>query len=645
MKKYWPHGLLTLVMGLTIACYWGGLNGPFLFDDAPNLDALGNLGGVTSWFTLKAYVMSGWSGPTGRPISLLSFLLNDNTWPTGSAWGFKLTNLKLHMLCGLLLAWVNYLLLQTVQRSKSGAAGIAVLSASIWLLHPLMVSTTLYVVQRMTILAALFMLAGMVGYLKGRLWLRDAQRSPVQAYALMTVSVGLATLLAVLSKENGALLPMLLLVVELFLRRLGGSGPRPQWWWVGLFLMLPALAVVGYLLRLVDFSSNLWPSRPFNQVERLYSEARIIWDYLFQLWLPRVEGAGLYQDGFTISRGILQPISTLWSLVGLGALLLVMPFLYRRLPFVWLAVVFFFCGHLIESTVVGLELYFEHRNYAPALFMFLPLAVGIHWLGRNYAKGVAIFAGLGLVGVLGGLTWQRAELWSDSSRLQTYWAIQSPGSARGKSYLIGRLVDEKQYAQALIFADQAVLDLPESSLLTMNRLRIYVNMRQATYQDFEVAAEKLSGQAFDAQVVVGLRTLVDDVTGVSALSDYRLPTLHLMEYLNFSGPYKTFPLFMRVISYSEARLYLSMGDSQKAYQRYRLAMDRYALADTAMQMFAEMAGAGHVQEAQQMLSDIEQGISNKRYDVRPLGEAYYRREIKRMRYLLNDPIHSPQGQE
>lgn len=51
------------------------------------------------------------------------------------------------------------------------AAWVAVVAASLWMLHPYWVSTTLYVVQRMTILSALFMLAGMVGYLKGRLWL------------------------------------------------------------------------------------------------------------------------------------------------------------------------------------------------------------------------------------------------------------------------------------------------------------------------------------------------------------------------------------------------------------------------------------------------------------------------------------------
>jgi tetratricopeptide (TPR) repeat protein len=37
-------------------------------------------------------------------------------------------------------------------------------------------------------------------------------------------------------------------------------------------------------------------------------------------------------------------------------------------------VLFFFLNHAIESTVFPLELIFEHRNYLPSLFLFLPIA-------------------------------------------------------------------------------------------------------------------------------------------------------------------------------------------------------------------------------------------------------------------------------
>ena len=633
MKKTAPYIFLILSFALAIVAYWEGLNGPFLFDDAPNLNALGELGGIRDWVSFKAYVLGGWSGPTGRPLSLLSFLINDNTWPSVAS-TFKYTNLCLHLICGLLLTWVVYLLLRLTRLPELRATWVAVLASSLWLLHPYWVSTTLYVVQRMTILSALFMLAGMVGYLKGRLWLAQPTRHPPRAaYALMTVSAGLGTLLAVLSKENGGLLPLLLLVVEVFLRRMQADAP-PHRLWLAIVLGLPSLAVAAYLVKHIDFSPNIWPNRTFDQVERLYSEARIVWGYIDQLWLPRIEGAGLFQDGFEKSHSLFQPIETLWAFLGWIAVILALPWLYRRLPFAWLAIVFFLCGHLVESTVIGLELHFEHRNYAPAFFMFLPLAIGVDWLGQRYRLRMAVAVMLALMAMLAGMTWQRSLLWADANRLQTYWAMKDPQSARGRNYLISRLVDEKKYGEALAWADKAVQELPHSSLLTMSWLRIHVNTGQATEQHFEQAAAQLVQQSFDAQAVSGLRTLVDDAVAIPELTRYHKPLLHLLNTLSESGPYRKFPLFMRVVAYNKARLYLLMGDVPQAQAHYLEAIERYGLASSAMQMFAEMAGAGHVDEAQQLLDRIQQGIENGTLQTTPLDQTHYQQEIQHMRQTL-----------
>lgn len=632
-EKITPSVLFVIFFVATLVAYWHGLIGPFLFDDEPNLKALGDVGGVHDWTSLKGYILSGWSGPTGRPLSLLSFLIDDNTWPS-VATPFKYTNLCFHLITGLLLAWATYLLLRAVHLVEARAAWVAVVAAGLWMLHPYWVSTTLYVVQRMTILSGLFMLAGMVGYLKGRSWLMQPDRHrPLAAYALMTMSAGLGTLLAVLSKENGALLPLLLLVVEAFLHRMRADAP-PKKIWLAVVLGLPALAVVMYLAKHINFSPNLWPNRPFDQVERLYSETRILWDYMGQLWLPRIEGAGLFQDGFEISRSLLQPMSTVWAVVGWVAVLLCLPLLYRRLPFVWLAIVFFLCGHLIESTVIGLELHFEHRNYAPAFFMFLPLAIGIDWLGQRYRPRMAIAVTLALMAMLAGMTWQRSLLWADANRLQTYWAMKDPQSARGRNYLISRLVDEKKYSEALAWADKSVQELPHSSLITMSWLLIHVNTGQATEQHFSRAAELLVQQPFDAQTVAGLRILVDDAIAAPELARYHQPLLQLLDTLSEQGPYRKFPLFMRVIAYNKARLYLLMGNAPQAQKYYLEAVQRYGRASSAMQMFAEMAISGHLEEAQRLLDYIQQGVESGKLNTDPLGQAYYQQEIQRMQQIL-----------
>jgi len=111
MARFAPVSVLIALAALCFFCYLPGLHGGFLFDDYPNLKDLGIYGGVTDWETFKSFVLNGFSGPTGRPIALASFLLDDNTWPSYAPW-FKTTNLLIHELCGLLLCWSILLLLR-----------------------------------------------------------------------------------------------------------------------------------------------------------------------------------------------------------------------------------------------------------------------------------------------------------------------------------------------------------------------------------------------------------------------------------------------------------------------------------------------------------------------------------------------------
>src|SRR5690606_35304115 len=143
--------------------------------------------------------------------SLLSFLIDANNWPA-EAWPFKRTNLVIHLTVGLVLFGTTRALLLSIGRSTSEAYWLGLAATALWLVNPFLVSTTLYVVQRMTQLAALFVLAGVWCYLHGRILLTRSRTW--QGYIFLGVGVPLCTLLATLSKENGALLPLLLLVIQ-----------------------------------------------------------------------------------------------------------------------------------------------------------------------------------------------------------------------------------------------------------------------------------------------------------------------------------------------------------------------------------------------------------------------------------------------
>src|SRR5690554_324798 len=627
-----PSLLLLLITLLTVAVYWPGLAGGFLFDDYSNLDDMGNYGGVLDWESFRAFVFSGWSGPSGRPIALASFLLDDNTWPSHAPW-FKQTNLLIHLLCGLLLCWATLLLVRNLNTvSEHQAQWIAVLACGLWLLHPYMVSTTLYVVQRMAQLATLFCLAGIVVYLYGRLQLAT---QPRRAYILMSLALSMGTLLATFSKENGALLPLLVLAIEFCLPKQG----KPAWQWRALFLWLPSLAVAVLLARYIDFSDNPWPNRNFNQIERLLTEARIVCEYLLHLFVPRIEGNGLYQDGYVISKGLFEPVSTFFAIAFLVALLVAAFVVRKRTPLISLGILFFFAAHLMESTVVGLELYFEHRNYLAALFLFLPLVYyGVIYSTRFKLMPVLVVV---VLGILASMTWLRASLWSDNDKLELYWVQSATDSPRAINAVAAFYINNGDYEKANDYLLSASQRLPHSSLLTARLLLQKVWVGQATEQDFIQAGERLKLQQFDAQTVKGVRTLVEHVVSSNVASnsaDYARYSLNLLDAMESSPVYSQFPLFVRLVAYLRAQLYLHLGDEALAYEYYSLAISRYQEADAALAMVAEMGSAGYPQEALSLLVQANEVLA--RQDSRKLkrSRASYEQDVAYLEDTLKEAL-------
>ena len=101
LSKYrWAIGLV-IVLVVCCALYWPSLDGPFLFDDFPNLAALTSIDHVSSWRDLGIYLSQPRNFP-GRPLSMLSFLLQKASWPD-HPFPFKLVNLGIHLACALLV--------------------------------------------------------------------------------------------------------------------------------------------------------------------------------------------------------------------------------------------------------------------------------------------------------------------------------------------------------------------------------------------------------------------------------------------------------------------------------------------------------------------------------------------------------------
>lgn len=414
-------------LALCAVLYWPGLSGAFLFDDQANLTQLQKIAAPLTWEQLAAFASSGTAGPSGRPLSMLTFGLQYQAWPA-DAGAFKLVNLLLHLANGMLVFWL-FVALGKTARWKGSNEVWAVLIAAAWMLHPIQVSTTLYIIQRMTLLATFFTLAGLVAFVIGRDLVQQGKGR--QGYWVAGTGIILGAVLAVGGKESGVLLPLYALVIEM---TLFATLPADAGWrkWKAVFLYLPLFAVL--IILLVKFGSpTLYQGRDFTLGERLLTEPRVVMDYLRKLFLIPPYVFGVFFDDYPLSKDWLSPPQTLPAILAVAVLLVSAWMGRRRFPLYAFAVLWFFAGHVLESTVLPLELYFEHRNYLPSLGIMAGGVMGVRGLMLHRPSSAR--SAYGLVGAvlflaMVALTWQQTRLWGNSLVQAVVWVKEHPASER-----------------------------------------------------------------------------------------------------------------------------------------------------------------------------------------------------------------------
>ena len=493
-----------LALVVSYLCYQPAVSGDFLMDDFHNIGTMSI--GIDTADDLREFLFSPGAGPVGRPISRLSFLINDYAWPAEAA-SFKHTNLMLHLLCGLALYAFVLRLLPRLSVPINVVPYVALAGTSLWLLHPFNISTTMYVVQRMTQLAALFMLLSCWAYVVFRPRVDSAEDGSL---AKLTAAVGVPGVLAILSKENAAVLPALLLLIE---RIAFSTTPRTRQFraWEAVCLWLPsALVVLG--LVLVPLVGSGYENRTFSISERLLTQPVILFDYLHHIVTFSTFGLGIYHDDqVTYSSLLATPV--LISLVALAIAVIFAWRCRRRFPIVALGVGWFLIGHLVESTTVPLELYFEHRNYLPMMFVLIGGVWGLIKLFQlANAKTVGYAFGLMLaLNVMAMFqTQSMARVWGNSDELVLLMATEHPDSPRAFRSLIRWMELYNQREQALNKLDRAFAEqFPEDISLPLMSVDITCNMGSEHRYDLSALADEMERYQFTDGYFPTAESLVD----------------------------------------------------------------------------------------------------------------------------------------
>ena len=585
---------VSAVFAVTVLCYGPSLSGPFIFDDAPNLELLGVGGGIDSFASFTEFVSSAQAGPLGRPLSLATFVMDGQNWPTDPR-PFRITNLLIHLVNGLLVFLLARSVLATTF-DKTLATRSALVCMALWILHPLLVSTTAYVIQRMTQLAALFVLTGLLCYLHGRKTL-DSQ--PGRAWAWIVGGMGASGLLALLSKESGILLPLYALVIELTVFSRAPLARTRKAVLLAL-LIVPMLAIPAYVALGWEALQAGFEFRPYSMQERLLTQAVVLVEYLRQAFAPHMSGLGIIHDDFPVSTSLLNPAATLISLLGILATVALATWQRRRWPLISFGVLWFFAGHSLEAGPLPLELYFDHRNYLPLVGPLLAACSMLPLLPAGIDR--LAYAGLTLFLCFASfLTWQSAKLWSDESLMMRVAAIHHPDSLRVQQYEGNQYIYAGQMDRALEVQESIAKNFPEHVSTRLSILNLRCILGDITPGTVAATRTYLEQGAHDQQIVTFFPALLARAGEGSCPSFELREFRHLLDATlqnpRIGGDPKT-----RGAAYYFMSLALEReGRLNEAVEQLDLSFDAWPEIDVRLRQVAWLLSAGKVEEAKKYL--------------------------------------------
>jgi protein O-mannosyl-transferase len=574
----------------------------FLLDDRPNLSGLAE---VSDTGSALQFVTSGSAGPVGRPLALATFLPQAAMWDVSAA-PFIQVNILIHLVNGL-LAWLFFLQLLRARKDNDLDGNLIAIGAmALWLFLPLLASSSLMIVQRMATLAATFILLGLNGYLYARAHTGSSSRIALSA---MTASVVAGTLLAVLAKENGAVLPGLVLVIEATLLRSPTNVDPANWRrWRLVFLMLPTLAIVLLLASKLPYPEDLVLRRGMTGWERLLTQAQILWEYLFNALVARPSQFGPFHDSYPVTRSILNPTALAavasWIVVIGGAIRW-----RRKYPLAAFAVLWFLTGHVLESTTLPLELYFEHRNYVPLLGPAFALSYTLLSITGRYRN----VARLGMGGYLllnTAILFSVTSLWGKPLEAAGYWRVSSPNSVRAVAHLAARQMTQIAGPVGLVTLQEFAAQHPEHAYLRLHELAIAC--RLSSERDYRALIAELREDLRSIKFDMSVRNMLDNLmlavseTGCGVVDRDSVRTL--AEAVTENPVYANNDQHMSSHHLLMAGIAIENGDSKEAMRALQRAKAAFPSNKVNTIIVSRLAAEGRYDEARSYIEEAADAL-------------------------------------
>jgi len=475
--KYKFALLITACLVITSIIYFPGLKGGFHLDDYPNI--LHNSHLVIEEISIPEIWQSAWSGSAGplkRPIAMLSFGLN--TYFSGvNAYPMKLTNLVVHLLTGVILILISRIILSRWKQDNVVSLNpdlIAVLVGFCWLIPPFNLTPVLYIVQRMTSLASLFALLSLLSYCH-----LGTTKLTVPRALILNLCMGISSVLALYSKEIAVLIPFQILVIELCVFRFKYTKKIEKYYLISFYsicVALPLTFLLQYFFVHFETLENAFLHREFTMQERVLTESRIVLWYLKMTLVPNLNHMGLILDSFPLSKTLFDPAVTIIFISTIIGLLSLALFTIPKYPFIAFGIFWFFVSHTLESSILNLDLAYEHRNYLASYgILILLISCILYFLRSKRKRRFAFSLCIAWILALGLTTHLRVGHWGNILKLAIHDVENHPESEKAhlilsQTYETYYLLEKDEKRKSLLFA-QALNHIDKASLINPQSLR------------------------------------------------------------------------------------------------------------------------------------------------------------------------------
>jgi len=458
-RKIFHFSLLAVIISI---CYSGTLDNSWHFDDFHNIVDnkkihIDNF----SWEEIQKSLYTKSGDRTTRPLAVLSFAINylfsglDTT-------SYYVVNILIHIICSIFV-YLVFIITLSIYREKNETSipdgliqDVALLGAVFWAVHPIQTQAVTYIVQRMASMAAMFYVISLYSYLKFRL-----QKYKAKKILLLVLSI-FFWIAGMLSKENAALLPLSIIAYEIILFQT--SIKNNLKFWSLLIASVVCLSFVtlyfmsGEIIQTID---KTYTVRPYTMWERLITEPIILTRYIILLFIPVADYLTL-ESNILASSGLFDPPITIVSNIFIFILIFFSILFWKKFPLICYSIIFYFVNHLIESTIIGLELYFEHRNYLPSMFIYLTISyfmfvVFLFYKNKNKHVMSYMFVVFATFIILceGNATYLRNEVWRDEISLNLDNVEKGHSSLRGYNNLAAEYIRIGEGDKALGYLKQA----------------------------------------------------------------------------------------------------------------------------------------------------------------------------------------------